>query len=54
MTIYLISRETGELLATYENVTRWAENFVEYNNGGRAKTYCDIETEYFTDNYKGE
>ena len=49
MTIYLIKKESGELIATYNNVTRWAEDFVEYNNGGRAKSYCDVEKEYFTD-----
>ncbi|MBQ2871595.1 hypothetical protein IJE86_07830 [bacterium] len=51
MTIYLINRETGELINTYNNVTRWAEDFVEYNNGGRAKSYCEVESELFTDTY---
>lgn len=50
MKIYLINRETNEIIDTYENVYNWAENFVEFTNGRfDAKHYCNIETEYFTD-----
>ena len=48
MKIYLVSLETNEILATYTNVIRWSYNFVEYNNSGRCKIYCDTEKEYFT------
>ena len=49
MTIYLINSETNETIQTFEDVTSWDCNFVEYNNGGyRAKMYCS-ENEYFTD-----
>ena len=47
--IYLINKETNEVIQTFEDVIEWGENFVEYNNGGyRAKMYCS-ENEYFTD-----
>lgn len=50
MKVYLIDRETNENKKVYDNVIRWGENFVEYLNGGyRGKIYCDIETEFFTD-----
>lgn len=48
--IYLINKETNETIQTFENVTNWGVNFVEYLNGVYAgKTYCN-ENEYFTDN----
>ena len=49
MKVYLINKETNEIVREFENVINWSYNFVEYNNGGRAKIYCDTETEYFTD-----
>lgn len=49
MKIYLINKETNETIIEFDNVINWSNNFVEYNNGGRAKIYCDSETEYFTD-----
>lgn len=49
MTIYLINKETNEIIREFDNVINWSYNFVEYNNNGRAKIYCDTETEYFTD-----
>lgn len=49
MKVYLISMETNETIREFDNVIRWSYNFVEYDNGGRAKIYCDTETEYFTD-----
>ena len=53
MTVYLIDIETNEVKTTYDNVIEWGFNFVEYMNGGyRAKTYCDTETEYFSDKYE--
>lgn len=50
MKIYLKSLETNEILQEFDNVIAWGVDFVEYNNGGgRAKIYCDIEKEYFSD-----
>lgn len=49
MKVYLINKETNEVIMTYTNVIKWDENFVEHNNGGRGKIYCNTETEYFTD-----
>lgn len=50
MTIYLINKETGEIINTYTNVIRWGKNFVELMNGKyRNKFYCSPETEYFSD-----
>ena len=49
MQIYLIDNETNEIKNTYENVIEWGYDFVEYNNGGRCKIYCDTEKEHFTD-----
>lgn len=50
MSIYLIDRETNEIINTYTNIVSWAENFVECkNNNLRSKIYCDTQTEYFTD-----
>lgn len=52
MKVYLINIETNEVVREFNNVINWSYNFVEYNNNGRAKIYCDIEKEYFTDNYE--
>ena len=49
MKVYLINMETNETIREFDNVIRWSYNFVEYDNGGRAKIYCNSETEYFTD-----
>lgn len=49
MEIYLINAETNEVIETFKNVLDWGFNFVEYENSGRAKIYCDSEKEYFTD-----
>ena len=50
MTIYLISKETGETVNIYTNVISWGKNFVEFMNGKyRGKVYCNEETEYFSD-----
>ena len=55
MTIYLKNKETNEVINTYTNVIRWSVDFVEYStNGYRGKTYCNTETEYFTDEYTEE
>lgn len=48
MEIYLIDNETNEIKQTYQNVEKWAYNFVEFTNGGRCKIYCDIEKEHFS------
>ena len=49
MTVYLIDKNTNETKRTFNDVIGWADNFVEYNNGGRAKIYCNTEVEYFSD-----
>lgn len=49
MVIYLKNKETNEVINTYTNVIRWNVDFVEYDNGGRGKTYCNTDIEYFTD-----
>ena len=49
MIVYLINKETNEIINEYKNVISWGYNFVEFNNGGRCKIYCNSETEYFTD-----
>ena len=50
MVVYLINRETNEVICKYSNVIAWDENFVEYLDGeSRNKSYCDVITEYFTD-----
>lgn len=48
MEVYLINKEKNELLYKYNNVINWSYSFVEYDNGGRCKIYCN-ENEYFTD-----
>ena len=50
MTIYLINKETQEIIAEHSGVERWDYSFVECINYGRkAKFYCNTEVEYFTD-----
>ena len=49
MKVYLKNLETNEIISEYDNVIHWGYNFVEFNNGGRCKIYCNTETEYFTD-----
>lgn len=51
MKVYLINKETNEVVAEYKDVISWGYNFVEYFNGGRCKIYCE-DNEYFTDNIK--
>lgn len=47
--IYLINKETNEVINTYHNVISWGVNFVEYlNSGYRGKVYCN-DGEFFTD-----
>lgn len=47
--IYLIDNETKETIQSYSNVINWGYDFIEYNNGGRCKIYCDSEKEHFSD-----
>lgn len=47
MTIYLIDRNTNKIIRTYTNVLSWNSNYVEYNNCGHGKYYCN-EAEYLT------
>lgn len=47
--IYLINKETNEVIGTFNEVQHWDYNYVEYLNGGyRAKMYCS-DNEYFSD-----
>ena len=47
--IYLINKETNEVVNTFANVLEWDERSVLYQAGkGRGKTYAN-ENEYFTD-----
>ena len=48
MKVYLVSKETKQVIGEYKNVISWGYNFVEFHNGGRCKIYCN-ENEYFTD-----
>ena len=48
MKVYLINNETNEIVNEYSNVISWGFNFVEYDNGGRCKIYCDSEVEHFS------
>ena len=48
MKVYLINNETNEIISEYNNVTNWSYNFVEFDNNGKCKIYCN-EDEYFTD-----
>ena len=55
MKIYLINKETNEVLNTYENVISWDSTYVEFRNGKyRSKHYCNVEIEYYTDKIDGE
>lgn len=49
MEVYLIDIETNEVKQTYKNVIKFGYDWVEFDNGGRCKIYCNPETEYFTD-----
>lgn len=50
MMVYLIDKNTNEIIQTFENVQEWNEEYVVYDNSGFiGKTYCDPEAEYFTD-----
>lgn len=49
MEVYLIDFKTNEVKQTFTNVIKFGYNWVEFDNGGRCKLYCDVETEYFTD-----
>lgn len=50
MEVYLINKETKEVVDTFRNVTKWNYNYVEYlNNGNKGKSYCNEEIEYFSD-----
>lgn len=46
MKVYLYN-SNNELLREFDNVISWDFNYVEYDNGGRCKIYCN-EDEYFT------
>ena len=52
--VYLIDLQTQEVKETFENVIMWGSNFVEYDNNGRCKKYCDETQEYFTDEVEDE
>lgn len=48
MTVYLIDVKTSEVKNTYTNVINFGYDWVEFDNNGRCKLYCDPETEFFT------
>lgn len=54
MEVYLIDIKTNEVKQTYKNVIRFGYNYVEFDNGGRCKLYCDPEKEFFTDTIESE
>ena len=47
MTVYLIDKVTNKIIRVYNKVTSWTPYYVEYNNCGRGKYYCD-KNEYLT------
>ena len=49
MVVYLVSMETNEVINTYTTVINFGYNWVEFDNNGRCKLYCDGENEFFTD-----
>lgn len=49
MEVYLIDIETDKVINTYTNIIGFGYNWVEFENNGRCKLYCDPETEFFTD-----
>lgn len=52
MVIYLLNRESNELIQVFDDVIRWRADYVEYLNSGHpCKIYCDSEIEYFTNEY---
>ena len=47
--VYLVNKETNEVINTFNNVIEWDEQSVLYQAGkGRGKIYAG-ENEYFTD-----
>lgn len=48
MIVYQLYKRNNQLIREYTNVIRWGVDFVEYNNGGRCKIYCNND-EFFTD-----
>lgn len=50
MNVYVIDKNTNEIVREFSNVINFDINSVEYlNNDCRGKIYCDIENEYVTD-----
>lgn len=50
MKVYLVNKNTNEIIREFSNVISFDVNSVEYsNNGCRGKIYCDIENEYISD-----
>lgn len=48
MIVYLIDIESGEVKQTYTNVISFSHNYVEFDNNGRCKIYCNPEIEFFS------
>ena len=49
MKVYLINKNTNEVIREFSNVLSFNSNYVEYSNGNcRGKIYCDIDVEYVT------
>ena len=52
MKVYLINKQTKEIVREFKNVISWDYNSVTFMNGGYVgKIYAD-ENEYFTDTYE--
>lgn len=50
MIVYLIDKNTNEVIRQFSNVLSFNITYVEYlNNGCRGKIYCDTETEYISE-----
>lgn len=51
MKIYLLNKQTNDVVQEFDDVLNVGHNYVEYLNGGcRGRIYCDEETEYFSKN----
>lgn len=54
MKIYLINKETNEVVREFDNVISWDYNYVLFdNNGNKGKIYCS-DDEYFTNELNEE
>lgn len=50
MKVYLINKNTDEIIREFSDVLSFGVNYVEYSNDGcRGKIYCNTETEYISE-----